>query len=515
MHTDTFHHNKQILVVTLLLIVTQVPLLWISDVTFKHLLYVLVCIVVLPTLLFRLTDIRIPSPLPLFITLLSLYIFGRLAYEGFVHYAGLRSSEDTAAFTQCFWTMIHKGSFSTTIDGQYSLVAPETFNHFGRHSSPILFLVLIPFGLFEGPMTLLAVKAILWAITGWLAFDYCRHVMHGSIQNAGMALLPFVLLLQLPFLLLTDFAEVVFYPPLILWSALAFHKHKRTQFALSCIATALVKETAAGILFMWTAVALIRRRDKFYSIIPSLVGVVAAAISFLVIIPHYNRGSASPFLTEIPYAWNSLNTGIVGAYVLKSISCWGWMPIMSPLSLLCLPDVAANAFYSGQMPWAVALKDRWQLSIMTILFVATLDSLPTMAKYLNKRFALRNGERLLLVLLLSISSISLFRAGPTLHHVWNHFQKNWRSDRHCIEQLEHTTDPVVAERTLCGYFATRERIWTTSEFLPDSTYREATWCITRRDSLSRLSAVAGWNIVCEGATIVVLKRPGIPPSTVP
>jgi uncharacterized membrane protein len=505
--TDSAKSMVMISVVGALL---QIPILYLGDATLKRWIFCSSCLVVLPPLLYGIAKIRSLSVTRLFWVLLLCYVGVHLTFEFLVYKTGLRAEMDTGAFVQSFWNFIKHGAFETTVDGQYSFIAPKALNHFGRHNSPILFLALIPFSLYPDLTTLIVVKTLLLATTGWLAMKWVLLVIPDAKSQPVSAFLPFVLLLQIPFLLITDFTEAPFFPPLLLWSALAFRLHRKWQFAISCLLLSAVKETMLPVLLMWSAIAFIKKRGVAFTVVPIAIGVISFALSFLWIIPHYSATNSSPFLSDIIPALQSLNVSRIASYCVQVLCSWGWMPLGSPMSFLALPDVIVNAFFSGPRPWVIDFGERYQLAVAGGCFLGMIETLPRLARFLETRYRLRNVQPLLIVLAVTLSVSGLHRADEWGRQIWDHLHKDWASDMECIRLVSSSSEPVVADWRICAYFAKRDELWSYTPSalpLPEKVFPRVVWYVGDKSRSTQHAAVAGWDTVCTGETIFVLKRP--------
>jgi uncharacterized membrane protein len=470
--------------------------------------FVVPSVLLVPPLVYAFSRLPLPPVHRLFWYLLLSYAVLHLAFEAVVYYTALRATLDTSAFVQSFWNFIHKGAFETTVDGQYSFVAPNALNHFARHNSPILFVPLAFYAIYPEMITLIIFKTVALAITGWLAMQLVYAMLPDARQKPITALLPFVLLLQVPLVLMTDFYETLFYPPLFLWSVLAFQRNQKWQFAVSCILFATIKEMTVPILLMWPVVALFKKRGMAFIVAPLLVAAATFVISFFVIIPHFNAGVASPFLSDIDAAVKHLDPATIGRYFFVSGSAWGWIMLGSPIIILAIPDLLINAFFSGSWPWVVDLGWRYQLVIFSAFFVGTLETLPAITRFVQKRLGIANAERALITVLLTLTIMGLFRGGSLLHQLWSQVHRDWKKDVQCIDIVARSRGPVVADTYLCGYFSKKEQLWSSSlPGLPEAVFTDSLWYVGDKESEFLHPAVAHWDTVCSGARVFVLRMP--------
>jgi uncharacterized membrane protein len=470
----------------------------------------MLCMVLVPLSVFALSSAPLPAANRLFWSLLLVYAVIHLAFETLMYYTGVRAMLDTAAFVQSFWNFIHKGVFETTLDGQYSFVAPRAVNHFARHNSPILFLPLLFYAVYPVMITLIVFKTISLVLTGWLAMRLVFAIVPGAKERPLTAFLPFVLLLQVPLFLMTDFDETFFFPPLFLWSALAFQTCRRWQFVVSCLLFAAIKETTVPILLVWSFIAFVRKREIVFLVAPAIIAAITFTVSFFVVIPHFNVGVSSPFLAEVQTAMQKFDLKTVGRYFFLSLSAWGWMVFGSPVILLALPDMFMNAFFSGSWPWVVDLGWRYQMVVFSAFFVGLLESLPRVVVFVQRRFNVANAERGVIAILLTLTVLGLNRGGGRLHSLWDQLHRDWKMDLQCIEMVARTHDPVVADSYLCAYFSERDQLWaTTLPGFPLSVLTDSVWYVDYRESDYSQPAIAHWDTVCSSGRVFVLRKPRV------
>jgi uncharacterized membrane protein len=491
------------------------PVLCFSEVTLIDWIFALCCISLLPPCLYALSRVKVLEANRLFWMLLIFYAVIHLSYTYSVYAIGLRAYKDTAAFVQCFWNFLHNGDFITTIDGQYSYVAPEAVNHFARHNSPILLLALIPFAIYEDVGSLIVLHTFLLFVTGALAWYWVRLVLPEVAGKAIAALLPFVLLCHAALFTAADFDEIIFLPPLLLWSAIAFRGERKWQFGVSCILIASVKELMISILLVWSIIALWKRRSPAYVLQPIVIGMASFIISFFWVIPHFNTGVASPFLADADAARHLLDPSVIALYWFQTLSVWGLMPLGSPLAVLALPDLLINSFFSGVMPWAVLMILRYQVVIACALFLAAVESLPRISRFVGSHLRIHDADRFLVVLQVTLIVAALQWAGVPMHSLYDQLRRGWMRDRECIEFVASTNDPVAADYNLCGYFAKRHVIWSWNTiYFPDELYSQVQWFVgVKSDTIP--APVVAWDRVCEGENVFVLKNPhrNLPVST--
>ncbi|HEX9005684.1 MAG TPA: DUF2079 domain-containing protein [Bacteroidota bacterium] len=470
-----------------------------------HWLFVLGVVALLPPLCLALFEARTAAAGRLFLVVLSCYAILHFSFELVVYETGFRMTRDTGAFVQSFWNLANGNGFQTTIDGQYSGVAPASISHFARHNSPILFVGYLFYRLFGSMVGLIVLKTLLWFLAGWLALRLAKLAFPGDENRILVILVPFVLLIQVPLAFTTDFDETVFYPPIVLWLALSYKREARMQFVLACLLLAAVKETTVLILFVLGILALWRGK-RWEGGVALVTGALAALISFGLVIPAASPTASSPFFQDVSAALAGLRPADVGTYWLQLLGAWAALPLGSLYSLLGLPEILMNSFFAGPMPWTLPLTTRYQVLVDAVLFVAAIDALPRAARWCEERLPVAPARKVLLSLLFTAAVCGLYRAGLPLHALGECLAGNWHQDVACLNVVARDTRPVIADYSITGYFAERRDLWTSGLPLPEAAWQKAEWVVSKKRSPVPLPLVGLWDTVCSSQNLAVLRR---------
>ena len=493
-------------IATLLFIsVLQVPVLVLNNAGLRSLVFEVAVIALVFPMLVLLSRIKCMSSRALFVGLMVLFVSFNFLFQYTVYFTGMRATGDTAAIEQSLWSLISNTSFSNTIEGQYFRVTPSPLNHFAVHNSPILLLFALPYSVFPSMLTLILSKTLLFALTGFLAMKYVG-VSSLASKTPIANLVPFALLIQTPLLLMPDLYEGVFIPPLLIWSALAFRLNNCRQFLASIGVLAMVRETTFATLFGWALIAILMRKERMYVIGPLLIGLASFVFSFFVVIPFFNNGQSSPFLSQVFPSIMALDWGKVTSYCFQLFGLWGGIPLASPILILAIPDVLLNSLLSGGFAWTTEVAGRFQMIIVVALFLGACEAVPILAEHISSKFSFPGAQRFLWITILFLSILGLFRAGPSLNQVSYRLRQDWRSDTKCIEMVSRTADPTVCDYQLCGYFAKRKYLWSSDHYLNKDARSLAVWYVIRGDDKEHYLALPDWQVTCEGDGIVVMKK---------
>ena len=503
--TVLFSEESRWISLPILIVMLELPALFAQPASIIHWTFVVAVAVIVPPLCRAAYDIRVRSLNQVFFLILAIYALAHLAYELLVYYTGMRATTDTAAFVQSFWNLLHNGRFLTTIDGQYSDVAPEAISHFARHNSPILFIGYLFYWVFGSMVGLIVLNTLALVVTGVLAYRLILLAFPSGNGRVLLAFLPFVLLLQVPFFLMRDFYETLFFPPLLVWLGLSYKREDRIQFALASVFLASVKETGALALIAWAVVALFARK-KSYAAIALSVAALSLVISFGFTFPATSPTESSPFPAEIAASLSGLNTADLIAYWTQLLAGWAGLPIFSLIALVAGPEVFLNSLFSGTIPWTLEIIGRYQLLVHSALFLATIDALPRVARMCESRLQIKDPMKYLVTGIMTVAVCSLFLAGPRIHALLIHLSGDWKADTECISTVANAEGAVIAEHTIGGYFCERPLLWSEGLPLPPGTWERADWVVGKRRSKVPFTAIGEWDTVCTSANLFVLKK---------
>ncbi|WP_405933842.1 DUF2079 domain-containing protein [Streptomyces sp. NBC_00827] len=250
------------------------------------------------------------------------------------------------------------------------------FNILGDHFSPVIALLAPAYRLFPTPVTLLVAQAALFALS---AVPVTRAAAGLLGRARGLALgaaygLSWGIQRAVDF----DFHEICFAVPLIAFSLEAVLTHRWQRALLWALPLVLVKEdlglTLAAIALV---VALRARRPSpraaLYALAVAAFGVLAAALTFTVLIPAFNTTDSYEY-------WDKVGGGpLTGIGAKLHTLAWllipttGLLALRSPLLLAALPTLTWRFLSSDEHYWGTD----WHYSavLMPVFALALADSL--------------------------------------------------------------------------------------------------------------------------------------------
>lgn len=217
----------------------------------------------------------VPNILAKLIFLAAFAISLRAVHFMFFHFS--YNDWDLAFFTQAHWNLLH-GSQYTSLVG---------INYFGDHSYLFTFLLLPIFAVFPHPLTLLILKALAYAVSGYLLYRILRREVGEWQALFWMSL--FIIFPPNVFALLYEFNIEAFASVFILLTVDFFRQKKLVPFIVSAICLSLIKENMLLIVFMFGLYALLTRRKNpcLWAWGPMAFSTVAFMVLVLWIIPFF------------------------------------------------------------------------------------------------------------------------------------------------------------------------------------------------------------------------------------
>jgi uncharacterized membrane protein len=215
------------------------------------------------------------------------YIGAAIAYNAVRYYHFGCLGHDLAIFIQSFWTALHGKLFWNTHE-----VYPGG-STFGNHFSPIMFLLLLFFGIWPSGITLLALKCVSLGLCAPVMYLLARDRLGGY---AGLCFaLCFLLYPGISYQVSNEY-YLIFHAPLFLLLALhAFNRERFGFFCLFLILACSVREEVALTTFFWGFYAAIRGRSAAWVLFPAILSATWFAVSVGVIIPFFGLGQMETF----------------------------------------------------------------------------------------------------------------------------------------------------------------------------------------------------------------------------
>jgi len=399
---------------------------------------------------------------------------------------------DLALFEQSFWNAARGTLFSVSLEvTRPDLVAQ--MSHFGRHFSPIFFLLLPFYALHQQPSTLLVLQSVALGGAAIPLYLFGRH----RLGSSPLALVFALLYLANPAIhdvnTVNEFHELAFVVPLIFFAFYAIETERWMLYGIAVLGMLMVKEDVAlEVIALGLYVALIARRRRI-GVVTMLAGGIWFVLAVLVIIPVF-RGPNGP----IPFlGYDYLGHGIGGiasGVFTRPAALWHvvtaapklrylfWLGIPVAFLALVAPEVLAVAapplliVLASTFPLTYAIYAQYVAPIVPVVFIAAVIGL-NRAQRLIARLDLARSARLAITsaLLLALFAGTLF-AQLQLHKFPTHLIYPTTPDPQVaaalsiIDALPPTASIVSEDHRWLAHLANRRHLYVLSAHSPQADY---------------------------------------------
>lgn len=296
---------------------------------------------------------------------------------------------DLGNMTQAVWSAA-QGELFTVTDP-----AGVQMSRLGAHVDPILGLFAPLWWIWPSPSMLLVVQAIVVSSAAIPAYLLARRWLDDELLAVAFAAVT-LLFPAIQWANVFDFHAVTLAAPLLLWCIWAAVEGRYATLAVTAALAALTKEQVAlslVILGIWMAVSLGRR---WAGAILAAASAAWTAVAVWVIIPHYNNGNASAFVSDrygdlgsdtgevlhtvVTQPWEALRQGATadgGRYLLALLLPLLALSLLAPLLAAgALPDLVLNLLSSR--PEQHHIEYHYSAVIAPYLIAAAIRGLATL-----------------------------------------------------------------------------------------------------------------------------------------
>lgn len=316
------------------------------------------------------------------------YYFALLEHQ----YLAIRTSNEVPAFEDLFWNALR---------GHGLRAAPGEPSFLGHHFSPILWLLVPLYAIGTSVHSLLGVHALAAALTVHPLFALTRSRLGSS--GAALAVAACIPLSRvMNYGVMVGFHMEVFYPALALYAVGAAERGRWRWFAGLVVAYLMVKEDAA-VPMAGLGVYLWLRGWRKAGVLTAAGAVAWLGAVLLVIIPAF-RAQYPDREWEFVRYWSAYGEGLgevarnmldprVHAGVLftpeklaKSFNVFSvflFLPFLSWRALVALVLPSWFILYSSDQPQLWGLGTYYGFAITPFLFVAALDGLGTLQRWVR------------------------------------------------------------------------------------------------------------------------------------
>ncbi len=333
----------------------------------------------------------------------------------------LTQTWDMAIFEQTMWNTVHGDVMKNTLE--------EAPNHLGVHMSPVLFLLVPFYALFQTPYFLLVVQALALGL-GALPLYF---LSFKKLKKKGLSLavvFSYLLYPSLHWINLFDFHPISFVVPLVLSSLYFFEVKRRLPAIVFLVLAAMTREDAI-LLSLFVGIFLLiggnfRENGKFVFTSECKIGIAVVIVSFIYFIlsvkfvmpwlgggllrvdrySHLGASFSEMFVnlfTNPGIFFSTIFTSVKGEYILRLFLPVLFLPFLSWRAfILLIPGLLEN-FLTNYEPQFSGLYQYDSLLIPGI-FIGVIFGLD----YLLKRFS----EKVLIFVVCVFSIIAFVVCSP-------------------------------------------------------------------------------------------------------
>lgn len=251
----------------------------------------------------------------------------------------------------------------------------EGYNLLGDHFHPILVTIAPLYRLFPGPMTLLAVQAVLLAVGAWPLVVWAQHSLgRGAAVSVGIVYgLSFGIASAAGY----DFHEVAFAVPLISFSLSALGRGRFRASAAFALPLVLVKEDLGVSVVAVIGVLLVIRRAHRLGTALVIAGVAATAVEMGILLPLMSTGDGYSYWSKLsahPIVGVLLSSAgeKIGTLVL-TFAITGFAALLSPIALAALPTLLWRFASDDRNYWGTDF--HYSAILMPIVVAAMIDGI--------------------------------------------------------------------------------------------------------------------------------------------
>jgi uncharacterized membrane protein len=328
--------------------------------------------------------------LALIITLYVLFFFG-LAYRRFMVFGW--DTGDFGNFHDMFWW---------TFRGKPFFFASQGLSNFGLHAA-FLWVQLLPvLWLFPSVPTLIFMQSVFLGLAG-IPVYLIAHKLFDDHITALLLTLAFLMFPPIASQHVNQIEEPSFFAVYVLTTFYFYMTNRFRWFMVFALISCLGRENVPLAIATFGVLALIQRRSWKWVWAPPAVGIPYFLVVYFVIMPWFRHGGQSNAVTRMfTYLGTSaggivitaltkpglvidhLLSGEIIQYLIFLVQPLAWvLPLLSPVCLLALPDLAINTIADNNALRVIG----WHYNVVTgtFLFVSALLGMKKVADWLRKR----------------------------------------------------------------------------------------------------------------------------------
>ncbi|MGD8904701.1 MAG: DUF2079 domain-containing protein [Anaerolineae bacterium] len=371
---------------------------------------------------------------------------------------------DLAIFEQSIWSTLHGRPFATSF---------EVSNKLADHFSPFLVVPVLPYALYQSPLTLVVLQALALGLGAIPVFRIAQRRLSSDVMATALAM-AYLLYPALGFMARFDFHIEVFAVPALLAAFDAMEQERWRTATIWLAVPLLCKENLGLTAAAFGLYALLVRKKPSWGVAWVVVGLAQFTLTSFWLIPTL-RGESSDTLMRYAWLGNSpvemfktvvTSPGQVWAhvtgggrlfYLVQLLAPVGFLGLLGPLELaLAAPGLAVNLLAQEATQSSIYLQ--YTVPIVPFVFVSAVWGMGRLRTLLHRPWAWYLAGLALIPLSLSAFLIeNPFREQPFLPKLWSEIE-NADTVRQALETIPKE-GTMVTTNNYAPHMAQRPEIY--------------------------------------------------------
>jgi uncharacterized membrane protein len=329
------------------------------------------------------------------------------------YHAYIPNALDLGNMAQAFWNTVHGHPFRfQNMRVATPLEAFGTSTRLSFHVEPLLPFLAIVYACYQHVETLLVLQSLAIA-SGAIPVRLLarQHLQHPLAELAFP--LAYLLYPALEAANLFEFHPVTSAVPLLLWAFYCADTRRYTLFCLAAVAAMGCKEELGALVALMGLWIALRQHERRFGACVALLGLLWSFLALKVVVAHFSQADSaywdrylpagfagsgavtqnqvlSFWLHHLDLVWSNLTSQAKLSYLHRILNPAGYLPLLSPLTLLCaLPSLAIILL--SYEPHMVGGLDEYSAEIVPVMIVAAILGTEWLAKTLAPRIRVRGS----------------------------------------------------------------------------------------------------------------------------
>lgn len=371
---------------------------------------------------------------------------------------------DLAIHEQAIWSTLHGRPFATSL---------EVDNLLADHFSPFLLVPMLPYAVYQSPLTLVVVQALVLGLGAIPLFHLARRRLSSDLLASALAL-AYLLYPALGFMARFDFHIEVFAIPAFIAAFDAMDQDRWRTASIWLVIPLLCKENLGLTVAAWGLYALLIRRKPSWGLAWLAVGLAQFWATSFWLLPAL-RGESSDtllryawlgdsplemlrtLLTSPGQVWAHVSSGGRLFYLMQLLAPVGFLSLLGPFELaLAAPGLVVNLLATGDFQSSIYFQ--YTVPVLPFVSIAAVRGTARLRRLSPRPWAWFIAG--LALILLSLSPFLIdnpFREQPWLPSLWDEVE-NADTVRQALDTIP-AQGAVVTTNSYAPHMAQRPEIY--------------------------------------------------------